>query len=142
MPELGFNQVLEQAGYRSTRQRRAVYEHLEAMHGHPTAEDVFHAVREELPHISLATVYKALESLVESGVAQKMTGGDGTAHFESRVDEHFHARCRACNRIVDVESMPEFHHCVDKIRTQGFAIERARVELTGLCEACSRMRHN
>jgi Fe2+ or Zn2+ uptake regulation protein len=142
MPELGFDQVLEQAGYRSTRQRRAVYEHLEAMHGHPTAEDVFHAVREELPRISLATVYKALESLVESGVAQKMTVGDGTAHFESRVDEHFHARCRACNRIVDVEAMPEFHHCVEKVRTQGFAIERARVELTGLCEACARQHHN
>lgn len=142
MPELEFDQVLEHAGFRSTKQRRSVYEHLETMRGHPTAEDVFHAVREELPRISLATVYKALESLVESGVAQKVTGGDGTAHFESRVDEHFHARCRACNRIVDVEALPEFHHCVDKIRTQGFAIERARVELTGLCESCARAHHN
>jgi Fe2+ or Zn2+ uptake regulation protein len=142
MPDTSLDQVLEQAGFRSTRQRRAVYERLDALHGHPTAEDVFHSVREVLPRISLATVYKALESLVESGMAQKMTGGEGTAHYESRVDEHFHARCRACNRIVDVEAVPDFHHCVDRIRTPGFAIERVRLELTGLCEACARMHHN
>ncbi len=139
MPELGFDQVLEQAGYRSTRQRRAVYECLEAMHGHPTVEDVFHHVRDLLPRISLATVYKALESLVASGMAQKLTGGDGTAHYESRVDEHFHARCRACNRFVDVEAVPEFRLCADKIRTPGFEVERARVELIGLCDGCARL---
>ena len=56
--------ALEAAGLRSTSQRLAVYDQLAGMLHHPTAEEVFQAVRPSLPRISLATVYKALEALV------------------------------------------------------------------------------
>ena len=46
---------------------------------HPTAEEVYHAVRSAIPKISLATVYKALEALVATGMAAKLTAGAGPA---------------------------------------------------------------
>ena len=71
--------ILEGAGLRCTPQRLAVYDHLARAEHHPTAEDVYQAVRAAIPRISLATVYKALEALVEIGVAAKLPAdaGDG-----------------------------------------------------------------
>ena len=69
--------IIENAGLRCTPQRLAVYDHLSQSTEHPTAEDVYQAVRSQIPRISLATVYKALEALVAVGVATKLTAGTG-----------------------------------------------------------------
>src|SRR5690606_29785584 len=69
-------EALEATGQRFTEQRAAVYRHLLATDSHPTADEVFTAVRSEIPDISLATVYKALETLVGCGLAAKLTYGD------------------------------------------------------------------
>ena len=61
------------------RERAAVYGYLEKVKSHPTAEEVYRAVRRDMPRISLATVYKALEALVESRLATKLTNGDAAA---------------------------------------------------------------
>ena len=65
--------VLEGAGFRCTPQRLAVYQYLTRAAHHPTAEEVYHGVRSVIPKISLATVYKALEALVATGMATKLT---------------------------------------------------------------------
>ena len=65
--------ALEAAGWRCTPQRLAVYDHLSRAEHHPTAEEVYQAVKATIPKISLATVYKALEALVASGLAAKLT---------------------------------------------------------------------
>ena len=71
--------ALEKAGSRYTQQRAAVYAYLEQVQSHPTAEEVYKAVQSRLPCISLATVYNALEALVEARLANKLTYGDGSA---------------------------------------------------------------
>ena len=68
--------IIEQAGLRCTPQRLAVYDHLSQSTEHPTAEDVYQAVRSRIPKISLATVYKALEAWVAVGVATKLDRGN------------------------------------------------------------------
>ena len=65
-------QALEKAGRRFTKQRAAVFRYLHAVESHPTAEQVFAAVRRSLPHISLATVYKALDSLVADETQERL----------------------------------------------------------------------
>ncbi|HZZ28425.1 MAG TPA: transcriptional repressor, partial [Pirellulales bacterium] len=69
--------ALRAAGCRYTTQRAAVYTYLEQAHHHPTADEVYQAVRRRIPHISLATVYNALEALVESQLANKLNNGAG-----------------------------------------------------------------
>lgn len=49
---------LEQQGALMTQQCPAVYEYLHRAEHHPTAEEVFLAVKSQLPKLSLATVYK------------------------------------------------------------------------------------
>ena len=63
-PEERLRAALEASGHRHTAQRAAVYRYLRGVKSHPTADEIFTQVREVLPDISLATVYKALEGFV------------------------------------------------------------------------------
>src|SRR5262245_39804440 len=88
--EAELRQALEKAGWRYTRQREAVFRYLTSVDCHPTAEQVYLAVRREpnLKNISLATVYKALEALVNAGVASRLADIDGPARYDCRTDSH------------------------------------------------------
>lgn len=130
--------ALEQAGWRCTRQRRAVFDHLCSVESHPTAEEVYLAVRRCLPKISLATVYKALEALVDSHLADKLTTGDGPARYDCHDHAHYHFRCLDSDEIHDlpVAYDPELIDkldpgLVENLRDQGFHVTGYRLEVFG-----------
>jgi Fe2+ or Zn2+ uptake regulation protein len=124
------------AGSHFTEQRAVVFDYLNTAGHHPTAEDVFLAVKQELPRISLATVYKNLEALVACGAASKLAYGDGAARYDIRTDHHYHARCLMCGRITDID--PEANDQLSKLikPPAGFKVETHRVELSGYCKNC------
>ena len=127
--------ALEANGQRFTEQRAAVYRFLRATTDHPTADEVFTAVRGEITDISLATVYKALETLVTCGLAVKLTGDD-SARYDARTDDHYHSRCLRCGRVRDVPG--DVHALVPDIEPGGgFRVQGYRVEVVGLCDQCA-----
>lgn len=129
-------EALEANGQRFTEQRAAVYRYLRQTDSHPTADDVFTAVRADIPDISLATVYKALETLVGCDLATKLTYGDGSARYDGRTDPHPHARCLDCGRVLDVPGRLDAS-MLDRLGTvDGFAVEGYRLELVGRCSHC------
>jgi Fe2+ or Zn2+ uptake regulation protein len=135
-PEALLRDVLESSGQRYTEQRAAVYRHLRATKSHPTADDVFTAVRSELPDISLATVYKALETLVGCGLAVKLTYGDGSARYDGRTDPHPHAHCVSCGAVIDMPGRLDAR-TLDGLGTiEGFEVQGYRVEVVGVCRDC------
>jgi Fe2+ or Zn2+ uptake regulation protein len=131
-------QALECAGWRYTRQRAAVFAFLRTATGHPTAEQVFAAVRREIPNISLATVYKALEALVDCKLAARLTDDDGTSRYDGRSDAHYHLRCLETGRVCDLP-IPYDPELLDKVapvlrdwlREQGFELTGHRLEIIG-----------
>jgi Fe2+ or Zn2+ uptake regulation protein len=132
--------ALEAAGLRSTSQRLAVYDQLAGMPHHPTAEEVFHAVRSSLPKISLATVYKALEALVAIGVVGRLQAADGAgpARYDARSDDHYHFRCLRTGTVHDLPTQfdPRLIERLDpllaeELRRQGFQVTGYRLELVG-----------
>jgi Fe2+ or Zn2+ uptake regulation protein len=134
--ELG--RALESKGYRLTRQRAVVYEYLAGVTSHPTAEEVYTAVKGEIPNISLATVYKALESLVTSNVAQKLAYGDSSAHYDARVEDHQHVRCQGCGEVRDIMSQDSAENLMARlVLPDDFHPARVRVEVVGLCGRCN-----
>jgi Fe2+ or Zn2+ uptake regulation protein len=134
--EEGLRAALEAAGHRHTTQRAAIYSFLRRVTTHPTADEIFTQVREVLPDISLATVYKALEAFVEAGIAQKLALGGGPARYDGRVEDHDHVRCLKCGMVRDVVGS----HDNDMIRClssdHGFEIIDYRLELIGYCPNC------
>lgn len=127
---------LSASGYQFTRQRAVVFEYLQGANHHPTAEEVFLAVKQQLPKISLATVYKNLEALVDAGVASKWTYANAAARYDIRTDHHYHLRCLSCGRMWDVEPT-EVSQLLAKMRPQrGFQVSDYRLELVGTCRDC------
>ena len=130
-------EALEAHGQRFTEQRAAVYRYLSATVEHPTADEVFTAVRAQIADISLATVYKALETIVGCGLATKLTYGDDSARYDARTDDHIHARCLICGAVRDVHGS-RVTGPLPKIRPDdGFRVEGYRVEVVGYCGECS-----
>jgi Fe2+ or Zn2+ uptake regulation protein len=130
--------ALEANGQRFTGQRAAIYRFLSSTDKHPTADEVFLAVRAEVPVISLATVYKSLETLVGCGLAVKLAFGDGSARYDGRTDPHHHARCLLCSRMFDLPGRPPARDLAEfEDRPEGFRVMGYRLELTGYCRDCS-----
>ncbi len=135
-PDTVLREALEATGQRFTEQRAAVFRFLCGSREHPTADEVFTSVRSDIPDISLATVYKALETLVACGLASKLTYGDDSARYDSRTDDHFHSRCLRCGIVRDV-AVGGGTALLPEITTgDGFQVEGYRLEIVGVCAAC------
>lgn len=130
--------ALEAKGQRFTEQRAAVYRFLYHTDEHPSADDVFTSVRDVIPDISLATVYKSLETLVSCGLASKLTYGDGSARYDGRTDPHPHARCLACGKVNDLPGHLDAESITGIGEIPGFAVEGYRVEVVGVCQDCQK----
>jgi Fur family transcriptional regulator, peroxide stress response regulator len=128
--------ALEANGQRFTEQRAAVYRVLVATDRHPSADDVFTAVRRIIPDISLATVYKSLETLVSCGLATKLSYGDGSARYDGRTDPHPHARCLSCGKVLDLPGRLDAEALAELGEVPGFSVEGYRFEVVGVCASC------
>jgi Fur family peroxide stress response transcriptional regulator len=130
--------ALTAAGLRYTTQRAAVFAYLEWARSHPTAEEIYLAVRDDVPRISLATVYNALDALVEVDLATRMEGVNHTARYDSCHDEHYHLRDTATGEIHDLTTPydPELLDRLDpqlrkQLASQGFEVTGYRLEVIG-----------
>jgi Fur family transcriptional regulator, peroxide stress response regulator len=132
--------ALEAAGLRCTPQRLAVYDQLTSALHHPTAEEIFQTVRTQIPKISLATVYKALEALVAIGAVSRLTVSEGTgsARYDARSEDHYHFRCLRTGMVHDLPTRfdPELISRLDPglaqdLKEKGFQVTGYRLELVG-----------
>ncbi|MFO0846760.1 MAG: transcriptional repressor [Gemmataceae bacterium] len=131
-------QALERAGWRYTRQRVEVFAHLRSIDSHPTAEQVFASVRRRLPNISLATVYKALDALVDAGLAARLADEQGPVRYDGKAHPHYHLRCERTGQLCDLE-LPYDPSLLDRLapellaelRQKGFEVLGHRLEVIG-----------
>jgi Fur family peroxide stress response transcriptional regulator len=135
--DLKLRAALQAGGQRFTEQRATVYRYLASTQAHPTADEVYLAVRRSLPGISLATVYKSLETLVGCGLAVKLTYADDSARYDGRTDPHHHAHCVVCDSVVDIPGViPETEVEALRAHAEGFTVTGYRLELSGYCSSC------
>ncbi|HKK28374.1 MAG TPA: transcriptional repressor [Gemmatimonadota bacterium] len=134
--EAELREALEADGHRFTAQRSAVYSVLGSTSSHPTADEIFTSVRETIPDISLATVYKALEAFVSCGLARKLSMGEGPARYDGRTEEHEHVRCLSCGRVADIDDVNLSSWLDSVARKTDFQIVSYRLELLGHCSRC------
>lgn len=88
---------------KKSKQREAILKYLESRKDHPTAEQVYTAVRDEIPNISLGTVYRNLSLLSEMNEICRVTcEEDGSDHFDFDTSPHQHFFCKECGAVVDV----------------------------------------
>lgn len=121
-----------------SRQRELILETLRRSEIHPTAEEVYVAVKKHLPNISLGTVYRNLGLLVELGNVRKLeTTGSNKVRYDGRNDEHCHLICSSCGNITDVD-LGIFAAIDTRLRKEtGFTVSEHGIVLKGICADCS-----
>ena len=87
---------------RNTPQRRVILQEICQMTSHPTAAELYAAVRQRLPRISLGTIYRNLEVLHEDGMIRKMEFAGIESRFDGTLKQHDHVRCTECDRVDDI----------------------------------------
>jgi Fe2+ or Zn2+ uptake regulation protein len=132
---------LESAGRRSTRQREEIYAYLLRSEDHPTAEQVFEAVRKSIPNLSLATVYNALEALADAGLVMKLPSSEGSIRYDGRAEGHYHLRCLRSGAVADLSTpyVPDLIESLDpglahRLGRRGFRVTGYRLEVVGYFE--------
>jgi Fur family peroxide stress response transcriptional regulator len=128
--------TLRGQGKRFTTQRAAVYEALCAATDHPTAEELYFAIRGRITGISLATVYNTLEMLVTAGLAVKIMG-EGAARYDAVCAPHGHARCSGCGTLINLPAQAADEVLSTLVLPPGFTPRALMVEVDGLCAACA-----
>ncbi len=126
---------LRNAGYRVTKQRTAVYQYLLSTDAHPTAETIHLSVRHRLPNISLATIYKAVDSLVDVGLVNRIQRGASSARYDAAVKDHAHYRCIGCDGVWDTTQ-----YATPRGTPQAFEVVRVNVEFVGYCADCRHLK--
>ena len=89
--------------YRQTKQRKIILDYLNKNRCHPSADEIYDAVRVEMPHISLSTVYRNLDFLQRNGIIKAIETGGGQRRFDYNTEDHHHIRCVECRKVEDIE---------------------------------------
>ncbi|PIC70056.1 transcriptional repressor [Sporosarcina sp. P18a] len=134
--------TLKESGVRITPQRHAILEYLITSHSHPTADEIYKALEEDFPNMSVATVYNNLRVFQNSGLVKELTYGDASSRFDFVTHDHYHIICDDCGKIVD------FHHPgleeVERLAAHvtGFQVNSHRLEVYGTCPDCAATQQN
>jgi Fur family peroxide stress response transcriptional regulator len=127
---------------RETRQRKAIFDFLRKTRSHPTADRIYDSVRKVIPSISKGTVYRNLQVLIESGKVSVLDIRGTLSRYEIRQGAHYHFRCEACGRVVDLDLPvdPQLDGLIAE-RT-GFVVSGHQTEFRGWCASCRQPSQN
>lgn len=132
-------QRCRQAGLRATPQRLAIFRALLQTAAHPSPEGVFAVVKDELPSLSLATVYNTLESLAEAGLIKEVGQLSQTRRYDANQQPHHHLVCTECGAITDFVD-PKLDDVVlpDTLKgIEGFEPAEMQIQILGKCNPCA-----
>lgn len=120
---------------RLSHQRLKVLEFLAKNYIHPTADQIYNGLHDEVPTLSKTTVYNTLNSLVETGLVRVINIEDNEARYDIVTENHGHFKCGKCGKIFD------FDIDIDSFKSHGltnFKIMDKNIYFKGICPQCQK----
>ena len=132
-----FNEVSQ----RNTRPRKLIADRLIELSESGadfTVEDLWLELRQAEPRIGRATVYRAVEKLVNMGLLARIEFADGTHHYRvcGGNEHHHHLTCTQCHSVIDIEICLPADQFVTIGNQEDFVIEGHSLTLFGRCKNC------
>lgn len=119
---------------RYSKQRELVLQKVEQLCDHPTAEEIYDAAVKECPNLSLGTVYRNLNSLVDAGRVRRVSIPGKADRFDHTLCWHSHLYCTVCGGVVDADV--DEKQVMKLVQHQKGRVEDCAVVLFGVCEHC------
>ncbi|MDY7026955.1 MAG: transcriptional repressor [Spirochaetota bacterium] len=124
--------------YNYSAQRQKILELLKSTGRHPTAAWLYEKLKDEFSNLSMGTVYRNLNILIEQGLITKREFGSTFDRFEANTEPHYHFICERCHRIIDLD-IPVDQELNERVRSATpFNATRHQIEFFGICDQCSR----
>ncbi|WP_424963550.1 Fur family transcriptional regulator [Ekhidna sp.] len=131
------NQIKERlsdVGLKATHPRITVLRELMVSNDHPTAEAIHETIKVDNPSISLGSVYRVLDVLVDSGLIQRVSVRSGSKRYDANMNPHGHIYCLKTNRIQDFYDEELYGLINDffrKKRIKNFRINEIKLQVNG-----------
>ncbi len=126
--------LLKKYHLKATPQRIYMVNEIEKK-GHINIDDLYESLKKSFPYISLATVYKNINAMVENGFLSEVKIPKMKTKYELTKDEHAHLVCIKCGTLEDI--------CIDTqcikndiIQKSGYDIEKTLIQIEGICPKC------
>ena len=121
-----------------TIQRRVILNALLDRDDHPTVDQLFEDVKVRMPGVSRTTIYRALETLVDLGLARRTNHFEASARFDGNTDHHHHLVCRRCNHVEDIDHPSLKKFTPPHLGNIAFEVLDYSIHLEGLCAECQK----
>jgi len=117
-----------------TPQRLEILKFLGSHCSHPTAEEIYKALKKRNPSLSKTTVYNFIDTLIEHHILQVLTISGKEHRYDFREDHHHHFLCKECGEIYDIDiPCPN----IGKVINEGYHIDEVHGYFKGICKACA-----
>ena len=129
-----YTTLLREHNLKATPQRLEITNAL-YLHGHMSIEKLYEIMLEKFNSISLATIYKNINLMLEAAFIQEVKIPNAKSVYELTKESHSHTICTGCNEIMDISiDLSDVESIASK--SSLFKIEHSDLVLSGLCEKC------
>lgn len=129
-----FRDKLKEKGLKVTPQRVAIYEAIVKLNNHPAADNVIEYIKKNHPNISIGTVYKVLDSLVENNLLKKVKTEKDVMRYDAVITNHHHLYCADTDRIEDYgddKLNALINEYFKKNKIKNFKVQDIKLQITG-----------
>ena len=121
---------------RGSKQRDTILQVVMNSKDHPRADSVYDQVRQDIPNISMGTVYRNLKILATAGEIRELEIPGSPSRFDGRTSNHHHLVCEKCGRIFDLDEAIDLNMEARIAQKTGFKVKRQYLKFIGLCSDC------
>ncbi len=124
--------LLEESNLKITPQRLAILKELDNK-GHASIEEIYETIKEMFPSISLATIYKNINSLKDENIISEICLHQ-KPKYEITKEPHAHFICKKCGLVEDVP----FNEIIDKTIEKQYPDTQKELYIYGICKKCKK----
>lgn len=133
-----FAETLKSKQLKVTPQRLAIYNMLIHSKEHPTADMIYTSLKETHPTMSLATVYKTIDTLKKSDLIIELKTNGDSDRYDANTSPHPHGICNDCGSVYDIFTN-KLDHIVEMVQEDtDFEIDTYDVYFSGTCPSCKK----
>ncbi len=134
-----FENELKTRRLKVTPQRMAILKEID-IYGHISIEELYEKIRVYYPSTSLATIYKNITLLCDSGILREIKAPGYKQKYELNQSKHAHVMCDKCGKLEDIhiDCVALQTHCM---QTSGYNLHSVSAIFMGTCPACQALSH-
>ena len=119
------------------RKRDAILTYLRSTDQHPSAEAVYTALKQQIPDLSLGTVYRNISLFKDQGLIISLGSVNGVERYDGNIDPHVHFVCTGCGCVTDLHglSIPEELNTA-AAKEAGAIVDQCHLTFHGRCQTC------